>query len=125
LKAGQAFTLVLDGDLAGLRGLNLKLQAEPGQLRLVEAKEGELWQQGGAKVSLSSSADEATGAINAGVLRNEATAPQGSGRVLEWRLVAPKAGSIELSLVRATPISLDAARPVITLPPPLVLEVAP
>jgi len=126
VKAGQPFSLALDGDLAGgLRGLNLKLQAEPGQLRLVEAKEGELWQQGGAKVSLSSSADEATGAINAGVLRNEATAAQGSGRVLEWRLVAPKAGRVELSLVRASPIALDAARPVIALPPPLMLEVAP
>jgi general secretion pathway protein D len=126
LKAGQPFTLALDGDLgAGLRGLNLKLQAEPGRLRLVEAKEGELWQQGGAKASLSSSAEEDTGAINAGVLRNEATPAKGSGRVLEWRLVAPKPGRVELSVVRASPIALDAARPAISLPPPLVLEVAP
>jgi general secretion pathway protein D len=126
VKAGQPFTLALDGDFTtGLRGVNLKLQAEPGQLRLVEAKEGELWQQGGAKVSLTSSAEEATGAINAGVLRNEATVAQGSGRVLEWRLVAPKAGRVELSLVRASPIALDATRPTLALPPPLVLEVAP
>lgn len=126
LKAGQPFTLTLDGDLGlGLRGLNLKLQAEPGQLQLMEAKEGELWQQGGAKVSLTSSADEATGALNAGVLRNEATPAKGSGRVLEWRLIAPKAGRIELSVVRATPVALDATRPVVNLPPPLVLEVAP
>lgn len=126
IKAGQPFTLALDGDLfTGLRGLNLKLQAEPGQLHLVEAKEGSLWQQGGAKVSVTSSADDATGAINAGVLRNEASPAQGSGRVLEWRLKAPKPGRVELAVVRASPIALDAARPVIQLPPPLVLEVAP
>jgi general secretion pathway protein D len=126
IKAGQPFSLALDGDLgSGLRGLNLKLQAEPGQLRLMEAKEGALWQQGGAKVSLSSSADEASGAINAGVLRNEATPAAGSGRVLEWKLVAPKAGKVELNLVRASPIALDASRPQMALPPALVLEVAP
>jgi general secretion pathway protein D len=126
IKAGQPFTLALDGDLGnGLRGLNLKLQAEPGLLRLVEAKEGALWQQGGAKVSLSSSADDAGGAINTGVLRNEATLAAGSGQVLEWKLVAPKAGKVELSLVRASPIALDASRPPVALPPPLLLEVAP
>jgi general secretion pathway protein D len=126
IKAGQPFTLALDGELGnGLRGLNLKLQAEPGLLRLIEAKEGALWQQGGAKVSLSSSADEASGAINAGVLRNEATPAAGSGQVLEWKLVAPKAGKVELSVVRASPIALDASRPQVALPPPLVLEVAP
>jgi len=126
LKAGQPFTLALDGDLgAGLRGLNLKLQAEPGQLRLVQAKEGDLWQQGGAKVSLSSSAEETTGEILAGVLRNEATPAQGSGQVLEWKLLAPKSGRIELRVIRASPISLDASRPTIALPPPLMLEVAP
>jgi general secretion pathway protein D len=126
VKAGQPFTLALDGDFTtGLRGINLKLQHEPGQLRLVEVKQGDLWQQGGAKVSLSSSAEEATGAINAGVLRNDATATQGSGRVLEWRLVVPKTGRVELSLVRASPIALDAGRPMLSLPPPLVLEVAP
>lgn len=126
LKAGQPFTLALDGDLTtGLRGLNLKLQAEPGQLRLVEMKEGELWQQGGAKVSVTSSMEEATGAINAGVLRNEASPAQGTGHLMEWKLVAPKAGRIELSIVRASPVSLDASRPMVSLPEPLVLEIAP
>lgn len=126
LKAGQPFTLALDGDFTtGLRGINLNLQHVPGQVRLVEVKEGGLWHQGGAKVSLSSSVEEANGAINAGVLRNEASAAQGNGRVIEWRLVAPKAGRVEMSLVRASPIALDAARPVLTLPGPLVLEVAP
>lgn len=126
LKAGQPFTVALDGDLdAGLRGLNVKLQAAPGLLKLVEAKEGELWQQGGAKASLSSSADEATGAINTGVLRNEATPAKGSGRVFEWKLVAPKPGRVELSVVRASPVALEALRPTMALPAPLVLEVAP
>jgi len=126
LKAGQPFTLVLEGDLdGGLRGLNIKLQAAPGQLKLVEAKEGELWQQGGAKASLSSSADEASGAINTGVLRNEATPAKGSGRLFEWKLMAPKAGRVELSVVRAAPVALDASRPTIAMPDPLVLEVTP
>jgi hypothetical protein len=127
VKAGQPFTLALDAELpTGLRGMNFKLQAaEQGRLRLVEAKAGSLWQQGGVQVSLSSSAEEATGALNAGVLRNEASAAQGSGRVIEWQVVAPKAGKLELSLVRASPIALDAARPAIGLPPPLVIEVAP
>jgi hypothetical protein len=118
--------LALDGDLGtGLRGLNLKLQAAPGQLKLVEAKEGEVWQHGGAKASLTSSADEATGAINTGVLRNEATPAKGSGRIFEWKLLAPKAGRIELSAVRATPVALDASRPTVAPPDPLVLEVTP
>jgi general secretion pathway protein D len=127
VKAGQPFTLALDAELpTGLRGMNFKLQvAEPGRLRLVEAKAGALWQQGGVQVSLSSSAEETTGALNAGVLRNEASAAQGSGRVIEWQLVAPKAGRLELSLVRASPIALEAARPAISLPPPLMIEVAP
>jgi hypothetical protein len=45
--------------------------------------------------------------------------------VLEWKLVAPKAGKVELSLVRASPIALDASRPQVALPAPLVLEVTP
>jgi hypothetical protein len=40
-------------------------------------------------------------------------------------IVENKAGRVEMSLVRASPIALDAARPVLTLPGPLVLEVAP
>lgn len=52
LKAGQPFTLALDGDFTtGLRGID-DLQHVPGQVRLVEVKEGGLWHQGGAKVSL-------------------------------------------------------------------------
>lgn len=58
------------------------------------------------------------------MLRHEASAAQGNGRVIEWRLVAPKAGRVEMSLVRASPIALDAARPVLAFRP-LVLEVAP
>ena len=126
VKVGKPFTLSVEGDLEpGLRGLNIKLQAPPGRLKLVEAKEGELWQQGGAKASLSSSADESTGALNTGVLRNEATPAKGSGRLFEWTLVAPQPGRIEVNMVRASPVALDATRPTVAMPGALTLEVVP
>jgi general secretion pathway protein D len=126
IKVGQPFSVLLEGDLGGgLRGLNLKLQVEPNQLKLLEAKEGEVWLQGGAKVSVTSSMDEAAGSIETGALRSDTSLAQGRGRVLEWRLVAAKPGRVELSVVRATPIATDAARPMLSLPDPLVIEVAP
>ncbi|MBN8486839.1 MAG: general secretion pathway protein GspD [Burkholderiales bacterium] len=126
IKAGQAFTLALDGDLgSGLRGLNLELRTAPAQLRLLEVKEGSLWRQGEAKVSLSSSSDERSGAIVTGVLRNQATSATGSGRILEWTLVASKAGALEVTLANALAVATDAGRPPVALPASLVLEVLP
>lgn len=125
LKAGRPFSLALEGDLGpGLRGLRLQLQAESGQLLLLESKEGELWQQGGVAVSLSSS-ESANGVIDSGVLRSDATLATGSGRLVEWRLVSPKAGKVELRFVHATPIVLDGSTLAVALPPPLVLDIAP
>lgn len=126
LKAGQPFHLTMEGDLGeSLRGAQLRLQSEPGRLQLLELKEGNLWQQGGVKVSVTSSLDKASGAIAAGVLRGEASAAQGVGAVLEWRLLAPMAGTVALNVLSATPLALDGSRPSFVLPPPLLLEVAP
>lgn len=126
VQAGQPFHVALKAEgLHDLRGMNFKLQAEPGSVQLVHAKAGALWQQGGARVSLSSSAEDTTGALNAGVLRSDGTAAQGNGPLLEWQLVAPRAGRLTISLVRASPVALDGARASVNLPPPLAIEVSP
>lgn len=125
LKAGTPFHLVLEGDLGpGLRGLNLKLQAEPARLLLLEAKEGQLWQQGGANVSLSS-AESGTGAIEAGVLRDHPSPATGSGNLLTLKLVAPSAGQVQLRFVQASSLGAKGAAPEPNLPPPLLLEFVP
>lgn len=125
IKAGVPFALALHGDLGpGLRGMRVRLAADAGRLLLLEAKEGDLWHQGAANVSLSSS-DAANGEIDVGVVRNEPTPAVGSGRALEWQLVSPQPGRIEVRFVHAIPIGLGGGSPEIALPPPLVLEVSP
>lgn len=126
VRAGQPFVLGLDGSLAGaLRGLQVQLESEPGSLRLMEGRAGAVWENDGAKTSVSSAADPAGGALQLGVLRQDATPAQGSGRLFEWTLVAPKAGPLAVRVGDVRPILLEGARPAVELPAPWRVEVAP
>ncbi|MCD2345007.1 general secretion pathway protein GspD [Ideonella azotifigens] len=127
VKAGQVFTLALDGETPlGLRSLNLGLQGVPGALHVTESAAGDFWgRDPQTPVSLSASDDEDTGAIDTGALRSKPTVAPGKGRLFEWRMVAPKPGRYSLSMGAASVVTGDGQRGKATPPPAFTVEVQP
>jgi general secretion pathway protein D len=108
-----------------LRGVPLQLKFSEAQLQVLSLEEGTFFKSDGAATSFTQAVDASGGMARAGVLRNQATGAQGQGTVLKLRLKALKAGSAELALVSAEPVSMGVPFPAALMPPPLRIGVRP
>ncbi|HEY4080829.1 MAG TPA: secretin N-terminal domain-containing protein [Burkholderiaceae bacterium] len=107
VKTGDTFELSLDQDTqAALRGETLELSFNGDRLQLLDAVEGDFFKQGGAATSFSRSGDPKDPGLRVGMLRNQAIAATGHGRLLMLRFKALSAGAAEVKVLAAKPIGL-------------------
>ena len=105
-----------------LRGMPLEIHYDPAHLQFVDASAGDLFNQGGAQVSLSKN-DDGAGVARVGVLRNQATGAVGKGVAVNVRFKAKTGGDAKLELVNVRTIGLEGPLPAPALPPALTLHV--
>ncbi|WP_431286563.1 secretin N-terminal domain-containing protein [Roseateles chitinivorans] len=120
-KVGDTVEVRLDLRDANLRGLMTELQYSADKLTLVDADEDDYFRKGGAVTSFSKRVE--SGRVNLSVLRNQATAADGTGSVFKLRFKAAAAGRAEVRVGTAQPVSLEPNGERPTLPAPAVIEV--
>ena len=117
-----ALKLLLDS-AAPLRGMPLELAFSKDKLQLLDVAEGEYFKQDGSPTSFSKSGDGKDGKLNAGVLRNQANGVSGQGTVLTLRFKTLAAGTGEVRIVNAQPITLGAGASTPVLPQPWTVQI--
>ncbi len=108
-----------------LRGLPIELVFDPSKLQLVEAGEGDFFNQSGAATSFSKSEQDPSGRMTLGLIRRQATGAAGQGLAYRLKFKALVAGPVELQLPKFTPITLGGAVAEGIPLSPLILQVAP
>lgn len=125
-KVGDVVELKLNlNSSAGLRGMPLTIAFDPQKLQLQDAAEGEFFRKDGATTSFSQSVDAAAGKARVGVLRNQATGLSGQGLLFTLKFQVKAAGSSEVRVEQAQPISLAGAVANPAPPPPWTLQARP
>lgn len=111
-KVGEVFDVAvgLKSDVL-IRGLPLEIAVDNTRLQLVEAKEGEFFNQSGAATSFTQGAADASGRFTLGLIRRQATGAKGQGIAYRLKFKALKAGPVDLTLPKLTPLPLGGVVP--------------
>ncbi len=105
VKAGEQFTLVLEGSSnVGLSGADLQLLFDPAAFTVVEVAEGEWLKNDGAQTVFNQRTDSASGRIYATIHRGATSGVQGSGGLLAVTLRAgAQVGMAQVHVATALP----------------------
>lgn len=123
LKAGTDFVVTLNlSSGSPLRGVPLELSFPTQAVEVLDVTEGTFFKQAGGTASFTKSVNTLTGRIGIGTLSSDSTGVAGEGSLLQLKLRAKSAGSIDLTISSFEPIVLGGA-PTIGKPPPLKLDV--
>lgn len=111
-RVGEVFDvqIALNTNIA-IRGLPIEVAADASKLQLVEAREGEFFNQAGAATTFTHGALDAGGKLNMGVIRNQATGAAGQGVVFRLKFKALAAGPLELRIPKFTALPLGGVMP--------------
>lgn len=124
VKAGDTFAVTLAlRSPADLRGASLQLKYATQHLQLLGIEEGEFFKQGGATTSFTHEADATSGRIRAGMLRNDASAARGEGKLVSLRMKALRAGTGDVVLEDLQYVGMVATAKAPVPPKPLAIEV--
>jgi general secretion pathway protein D len=105
---GQVFTVNVDLEsTAALRGLPIQIRYSNDRLTLLAIEHGGYFSRDGVATSFTQSVQPGDGTARAGVLRNSATSATGSGTVYRLQFRAEKAGSAEIAVTNANPLTLS------------------
>lgn len=117
VKVGDVFTVVLQlASATPLRGAPLEIGFPAELVDVVEVVEGAYFRQDDGVTSFTHAVNRGNGRIGVGVLRSDATGAAGQAPVLELRLKAKAAGSVQLQITSLKPIPLGAPVAVGELP---------
>jgi len=108
-----------------LRGLPIDLIFDKTKLQLLDATEGDFFNQQGAATSFSKGEQDALGRMTLGLIRRQATGASGQGTAYRLKFKALSAGAAELQVPKVTPIAIGGAWTDIAPLHPLVVQVLP
>ena len=110
VKVGEIFEVDV-GIKTGvpLRGLPIEIVFDKSKLQLLDASEGDFFNQSGAATSFSKGEQDASGRMPLGLIRRQTTGATGQGTAYRLKFKALSAGVAELQLPKLTPITLGGA----------------
>jgi general secretion pathway protein D len=123
VKSGTDFVVTLNlSSGSPLRGVPLELSFPPQAVEVLDVTEGTFFKQSGGTASFTHSVNTSTGRIGIGTLSNDSTGVAGEGSLLQLKLRAKSAGSIDLTISSFEPIVIGGT-PIIGKVPTLKLDV--
>lgn len=125
-KVGETFDVNIEmKSEAGIRGMPIEIVFDKARLQLVDAKEGEFFNQSGAATSFSRGTPDASGKFTLGLIRNQATGAMGQGIAYRLKFKALVAGPAVLLIPKLTPLVLGDQMPEMSAVAPHTVQVAP
>jgi general secretion pathway protein D len=124
VKVGDSVELALDQDTqAELRGMTLEVGFDHSRLQLLDSEEGGFFRQGGAATSFTRGGDATGSTVRLGILRSQASAASGKGRLLKLRFKALSSGPADVRLLAIQPIGLNSTPSVPAVLPSVTLQI--
>jgi general secretion pathway protein D len=125
-KVGEIFdvNIGLKSDTP-VRGLHAEIAVDSTKLQLIDAKEGEFFNQSGAATSFSKGTPDASGKLALGLMRHQATGAMGQGIAYRLKYKALVAGPVDLLMTKFTPMSLGGPVPEASVVAPHTIQVTP